>query len=142
MLKYMILGNIGRDAETRTTQGGDKVTSFSVAGETGYGDNKKTTWVDCSIWGERGVKICQYLKKGTKVFVMGEAGFRLWDDSHSGEKRRSETCRVETVELCGGRKDGDNQESTSSGRGDAAGRQSQGRRQAEDRPIDDDEIPF
>lgn len=66
-------GNLGKDAVTRYTQGGKSVTGFSLAVKTGWGDNEKTLWIDCSLWGERGEKLAQYLTKGTKACVSGEA---------------------------------------------------------------------
>jgi single-strand DNA-binding protein len=68
----IISGNLGKDAESKTTQKGDKVTSFSVGVKQGWGDNSSTNWYRCSVWGERGEKIAQYLTKGAKVFVTGE----------------------------------------------------------------------
>lgn len=66
-------GNLGKDAVTRYTQGGKSVTVFSLAVKTGWGDNEKTLWIDCSLLGERGEKLAQYLTRGTKVCVCGEA---------------------------------------------------------------------
>jgi single-strand DNA-binding protein len=72
MQQIVISGNLGSDAVTRTTQRGDKVTAISVGSKQGYGDNATTNWFRCSIWGDRGEKIAQYLLKGAKVFVTGE----------------------------------------------------------------------
>lgn len=72
MQTIIISGNLGKDAESRQTQKGDKVTSFSVGVQQGYGEHKATNWYRCSIWGERGAKISEYLLKGVKVFVTGE----------------------------------------------------------------------
>ena len=72
MKAIIIAGNIGRDAVTRTTQGGDKITGWSVAVEAGFGQNKRTLWFDCSWFGGRGEKLAQYLTKGSKVTVSGD----------------------------------------------------------------------
>jgi len=64
------LGNLGRQAEVKQTQKGP-VTVFTVAVSDGYGDAKKTEWIECSLFGERGTKISQYLTKGSKVMVCG-----------------------------------------------------------------------
>ena len=72
MQTIIIAGSIGRDAETKDTTSGS-VTSFSVAV-----NNRKNeaTWYRCSLWGNRGEKLAQYLTKGGKVSVSGslEAG--------------------------------------------------------------------
>jgi single-strand DNA-binding protein len=72
MKSITIAGNIGRDAETRSTPGGDKVTGFTVAVDDGFGERKRTLWFDCAIWGNRGEKLATYLTKGSKVAVSGD----------------------------------------------------------------------
>jgi single-strand DNA-binding protein len=66
-----ITGRVGGDAETRSA-GSGTVTNFNCAVDQGYGDNKHTNWFRCAIWGERGSKLAQYIKKGDKVAVTGE----------------------------------------------------------------------
>ena len=98
MLVATAAGNCGRDAETRTLQSGDKVTSWSVAVEQRVkGGEKATQWLDCSMWGERGEKVGQYIKKGGKVTVMGELSTR----EHEG--RTYLQIRVSEVTLQGGK---------------------------------------
>jgi single-strand DNA-binding protein len=65
-------GRVGADAELRTTQSGEKVLSFRVANDIGFGERKTTQWVDCSMWGKRAESISNYVKKGDKVVVSGE----------------------------------------------------------------------
>ncbi len=74
-----ISGNLGRDAETRHTPSGKSVTSFSIANSIGWGQNKKDQWVRCTLWGERGEKLAQYLTKGKKVTVSGEVSLNDWE---------------------------------------------------------------
>ena len=45
------VGRLGRDPETRFTQGGKAVTSLAIAIDSGWGDNKKTTWLNAALWG-------------------------------------------------------------------------------------------
>ena len=66
------VGRLGGDAEVRKTNSGLTVTGFSLAVTTGYGDNKGTLWLDCSIWGDRGERIAHDLKKGAEIVVAGE----------------------------------------------------------------------
>lgn len=72
MQTITISGNIGREPELRSTQGGDQVLSFSVGTRQGYGDKASTNWFRCSVWGKRGETLNRYLRKGTKVVVQGE----------------------------------------------------------------------
>lgn len=96
MKSISIAGNIGKNAETRSTQGGDKVTSWSVAVEERAGQEKRTLWFDCSLWGKRGEALAQYLTKGTKVAVSGEFTTR----EHDGKTYLS--IRANEVSLLGG----------------------------------------
>src|SRR3954464_4529220 len=65
-------GRVGADAELRTTQSGEKVLSFRVANDIGFGDRRTTQWVDCSMWGKRAESVANYIKKGDKITVSGE----------------------------------------------------------------------
>lgn len=96
MKNITIAGNIGKDATVRTTQGGDKVTGWSVAIEERNGQEKRTLWFDCTLWGKRGDTLAQYLTKGTKVAVSGELSTR----EHEGKTYL--TIRADQVTLLGG----------------------------------------
>lgn len=132
MKTIVIAGNIGRDATTRTTQGGDKVTGWPVAVEERNGQDKRTIWFDCTLWGARGEKLAQYLTKGSKVCVAGELSTR----EHEGKTYL--TLRADQVTLLGGgeqrgeRKPSQDQERGKSQSGYGAG----------GRPDIEDDIPF
>lgn len=66
-----ITGRVGGDAETRSA-GSSTVTGFNCAVDQGWGDKKQTNWFRVSIWGDRGSKLAQYIKKGDKLAVTGE----------------------------------------------------------------------
>jgi len=70
--KLIIEGRLGKDCEQRYLPDGKAVVNFSVAYDSGYGDNKQTVWVDCSMFGERAEKLAQYLVKGKSVLVDGK----------------------------------------------------------------------
>jgi single-strand DNA-binding protein len=72
-------GRIGGDAVTRQTKNGDKVTGFSVAIDERRGGEKTTLWANCSMWGERGEKLAQYLTKGTSVAVAGPISLDVYE---------------------------------------------------------------
>jgi len=131
MKSITIAGNCGKDAVTRTTPNGDKVTSWSVAVEERNGQDKRSIWFDCTLWGKRGESLAQYLTKGGKVAVSGELSTR----DHEGKTYL--TIRVDQVTLQGGKPDGERQERSqqSSGYG-AGGSANSGRSNM------DDDIPF
>jgi single-strand DNA-binding protein len=95
-------GRIGKDAEVRTTQGGDSVTQFSVGCNVG---RDKTAWVDCSMWGERGEKLAPYLLKGTPVGINGRPAVRAY--TKDGEAVGVQQCTVNHVDLLGNKRDDD-----------------------------------
>lgn len=132
-------GYLGRDAETKTV-GQNTVTNFSLAVSTGWGDKKSTLWVGCAIWGERGVKLEQYLTKGSAVSVAGDVDVRAYS-AKDGTAKAEMTCNVQRVTLMGGRDKG---ESGSSGDRDppqTLAEKTQGKAATEESEFDTD-IPF
>jgi single-strand DNA-binding protein len=93
------IGRIGRDAITRHTTSGKAVTSWALAIDSGYGDNRQTIWLDCSMWDERGAKVGEYICKGDKLGVTGELGTR----EHDG--KTYVTLRVANVDLLAPKRD-------------------------------------
>ena len=66
------LFTLGKDAELRTTQGGDLVARLALAynyGRKGQDGKHPTQWVDASLWGERAEKLAEYLTKGKQFFM-------------------------------------------------------------------------
>lgn len=88
-------GALGSDAVTRQA-GRDDVTSFSVASNQGYGENKTTIWFRCSIWGKRGTSLAPYLLKGGKVALSGELEIGEYDG------KPQYNIRVNEIDLMGG----------------------------------------
>lgn len=93
------IGRIGRDAVTRFTSNGKPVAGWSLAVDTGFGDKKTTTWLDCSLWGDRAEKLAQYILKGDRLGVVGELGTR----EHEG--KTYVTLTVHDVTLLGDKRD-------------------------------------
>ena len=92
-------GNLGKDAEIRTTENGSKVASFSVATKAGWGKNEITTWYNCSYWGKGGEAVAPYLKKGQMVVISGET----WNEEYNGKTYAKMSCV--DVTLAGSRQD-------------------------------------
>ncbi len=87
--KVMLIGNLGKDAETRHTPSGAAVTNFSLATTYRTKDQAgewrdKTDWHDVVVW--RAENVAPYLKKGKRVFVEGRLQTRSWEDQ-SGQRR-------------------------------------------------------
>jgi single-strand DNA-binding protein len=90
----MLIGNLGKDAETRYTPSGVAVTNFSLAtarsvkdGQTGEWRDE-TDWHDIVLW--RGENVSQYLTKGTQVYIEGRLQTRSWEDQNGQKKYRTE----------------------------------------------------
>lgn len=105
------LARLGRDAEIRTTQSGEKVASLSLAfnwGMKGQDGNRPTQWVDGSLWGKRAEALIDYLVKGQQVVV-------TIDDPHIEEYQGRNgpgvklAGRVSQIELAGSRQDSQQQ---------------------------------
>ena len=95
-----LAGHLGKDAEIRKLPDGTPIASFSIADS--QGRDKPTIWWNCSIFGERGVKLARYLLKGAAVTVAGTVTEREWKDK-DGTPRKNMDVRVSEVALQGGR---------------------------------------
>lgn len=96
-INFNDVGRIGKDAVQRFTGGGEPVTGFSLAVDSGFGDKKQTVWLDCSAWGKRWEGVTPYLVKGAQVSVQGELGTR----EHEGKTYL--TLRIADLKLVGGK---------------------------------------
>jgi single-strand DNA-binding protein len=101
MLILTLAGRLGRDAELRQTPTGKAVCNFSVAVDVRRGQEKTTTWVDCTLWEKRAEALAQYLTKGTAVAVSGEMSVREFK-RRTGEAGFAVECRVSELTLLGG----------------------------------------
>lgn len=97
---YTCTTRLYKDAEQRFTQSGDSIVSFKGAVDSGYGQNKTTTWIKFSMFGKRGESVLPYLKDKTQVAVSGELANREYTDKE-GQKRYSLEVRVNDLTLLG-----------------------------------------
>lgn len=86
--RVMLIGNLGKDAETKFTPGGTAVTNFSIATARRVKRNDQwqdeTDWHDVVLW--QGENVAQYLTKGAQVYVEGRLQTRSWE-AQDGQKR-------------------------------------------------------
>ena len=104
--KCMIIGNLGRDPEMRYTPSGQAVTQFSVATNRNYRDQQgewqsETEWFRVVVWGDRGERAAETLRKGHKVYVEGRIQTRQWEDQsgiqalyHRADRRSCQLTRA------------------------------------------------
>lgn len=143
--KVILMGNLTRDVEMRTTTGGQNVANFSLAvtrswkGQDGQMQDQ-TSFINCVAWGKPGEIIAQYVQKGAPLLVSGRLDQRSYQDK-DGNNRQAVEVVVEDFNFVGG------------GRGDDAGapaRLSSSNSKSndvviediDDKPIDLSEIPF
>ena len=101
MKKTVIIGNLGQDAQVKTTQQGAQYLAFSVAVTEKRKGQETTTWFSCSGWGERfTTTLAQYLKKGTKVYVEGNYTPSLFQ-RNDGTTDISHNLMVDQIEFLG-----------------------------------------
>jgi single-strand DNA-binding protein len=102
----MLIGNLGRDAETKFTPSGTSVTRFSVATtrrwqDKGTGEWKdETNWTNVVMW--RAEKIANYLTKGKRVYVEGRLETRSYEDKDGQKKYSTEVICDDVILLDGG----------------------------------------
>ena len=95
--KVILIGNLGRDPEIRSTQDGTEIANLSVATSETWRDRasgerrERTEWHRVVIFNENLVKVVkQYLKKGAKVYLEGTLQTRKWTDQSGQEKYTTE----------------------------------------------------
>lgn len=109
MIKLEVIGNLGADAQLQVNNG-NKFVSFRVANTESWTDKKtgeiiKTTqWVSCSLNGDGG-GILPYLRKGTKVFVRGNAQTVIYSSPKTHQMEVGINIFVREIELCGGNRE-------------------------------------
>ena len=101
MNNITVAGQLGKDAELRTTPNGDPVLNFSIADS--QGREKPTLWWNCQIWGKRATSLAPHMLKAQSVTVSGTVSQRTY--TKYGVEKTSMDIRVNDVALQGGRKE-------------------------------------
>jgi single-strand DNA-binding protein len=109
--KVILLGNVGKDPEIRSTQGGMQVAKFTLATTEGVKDqsgkwNDKTEWHSLVAFGRTAEIIRDYVKKGSQIYIEGKLSTSSWDDKESGQKKYRTEILVNDLQLLGGRGEG------------------------------------
>ena len=129
--KVTLIGNLGNDPEVRSTTGGNRVATFSLATSRSWNDaagskQEKTEWHRCVVWNTKSSQLAdiveRYVKKGDKLYVEGRIEYRQWQDK-DGQTRYSTEINVRELIMLGGGKGG-------AGGGDFEGAESAPRRAA------------
>ena len=95
--KVILVGNLGRDPEIRSTQDGMRIANLNLATSESWRDKmsgerkEKTEWHRVVIFNERLVEVAEkYLRKGSKIYVEGQLQTRKWTDQQGQERYTTE----------------------------------------------------
>ena len=110
--KVMLIGNLGRDPEVRSTPSGQPVASFTLATNRKWKDKngqrqEQTEWHNIVCWGRQAEVAGQYLTKGKQIYVEGRLQTRSWEDKQSGEKKYRTEIVCDNFQMLGQRGGGD-----------------------------------
>jgi single-strand DNA-binding protein len=106
--KVILVGNLGRDPEVRSTTSGQPVATFTLATSRRWKDKngqrqEQTEWHTVVCWGRQAEVAGQYLTKGKQVYVEGRLQTRSWDDRNTGEKKYRTEVICENFQMLGSR---------------------------------------
>ena len=146
--KAQIIGRLGGDPESRATNNGGEISSFSVATSEKWKDkntgnmNEKTEWHNCVCFGNLAGIARQYLKKGNQVYIEGKLQTDKYDDKQ-GITRYSTKIIVQQLKMLGSKSDNQQQgqAATHQQHQQQQHQQQQNSAQGYDASLDDD-IPF
>ena len=101
--KIILMGNLTRDPELRSTTSGSSVTSFALAVNRTWNNaqgerQEETSFIDCEAWGRTGETIAKYVSKGRQLLVSGRLRQDTWQDK-DGAKRSKHSISVESFEF-------------------------------------------
>ena len=145
--KIQIIGNLGRDPELRYTPSGRPVATFTVAVNQSQKNQQSGEWIEStdwfrvSIWGDRGERAAENLRKGSRVFVDGRFRTREYE-ANDGQKRISLDITADTVLGLDKREQGEGTFAGAPGGAAAAGAPAGGGRSGGFDDTEIDELPF
>ena len=140
--KVMLMGNLTRDVEIKTTPANQTVGNLGLAvnrkwrtpdGE----DREEVTFIDCEAWGKTAEILCKYVTKGDPLYVEGRLKLDQWEDKDGGKRSKLKVV-IENFQFLKGRDDGEKAR-------EAPARQASkpaARGYAGHEPIDDKSLPF
>lgn len=104
--KVIMTGNLTRDPECNYSGQDANRASFGIALNRKYNKDgqtqEETTFVDCTAWGKTAQVIAQYVRKGSKIGVIGRLFLNRWTDTQTQQQRQKLMVTVEGVELLDG----------------------------------------
>jgi single-strand DNA-binding protein len=106
----ILMGRLTRDVELRQTDAGTSVCRFSIAVDNGYGENKKTDFINCVAFKGTAEFVAKYFSKGQMIALSGRISTRSWDDN--GTTRYATEVIAREVEFCGSKAESQTESNT------------------------------
>ena len=93
--EVLLIGNLGKNPETRTLESGNKVANFSMATSESYRDKsgewqEKTEWHNIQTWGKLAERVESTLSKGATIYLKGKLSTRKWQDKAGNDRYTTE----------------------------------------------------
>ncbi len=104
---FTFYGHAGDGAIIRDLPNGNQVMEVRVANNQGYGEKQKTNWIRVSLYGSRGLKLSEYIRKGSLLFVSGELTISEYF-ANDGTKKYQMNVNADHLELLGKNTNGQN----------------------------------
>ena len=113
--KWIGIGNLGKDPETRYAPSGEAICNITIACSESWKDKQTgekkemTEWVRISFFGKLAEIAGQYLRKGSQVYIEGSLRTRKWTDKENIERYTTEI-RADVMKMLGGKPEGEPQQ--------------------------------
>lgn len=104
MNKYIGIGRITKDIELRTTSNNKSVSQFTIAINEGYGEEQRTNYIDCTVWGKQAENMSKYCSKGSLIAIEGRLQTGSYEDKE-GTKRKTTKVVAESIQFLGNKKE-------------------------------------
>ena len=144
MNKAILIGNLARDPESRTTPSGVSCTTFTVACNRRFVNQqgvREADFINCVAWRQNADFVARYLTKGSKVAVEGSIQTRSYD-AQDGTKRYVTEIVADNVEFLSSREDGGSRQGNYAPAAPAPAPRSAAPASSDFTEVDDDELPF
>ena len=144
--KVLLMGNLTRDVQLKSTSGGQSVADIAIAVNRKFKtkdgqEREEVTYVDCECWGPCAEVIAKYFSKGKPIFIEGRLKLDSWEDK-DGQKRSKMRVVIEDFQFVEGRGGGGGSGGGGGDDGGYAPSRSSGGGRGGHSGIQEEEIPF
>ena len=95
--KVILMGRLTSDPELKQSQNGVSVTSFNIAVDRKYGEDKQADFFTIKAWRSTAEFICKHFNKGSAILVVGEIQNRSWTDKEGNKRHATEVVASEAT---------------------------------------------